>query len=157
MSAVTVLSPAGDALYASSETTTDMQVLAGGRWTDLGLPAPVHVHHGQVHGQAAAVTAVAGRLYAAGTPEGVSASADGGWTWTQLGGGLGDSVPGQVIGRQGGLWAATSGGLYRFPLAERGSATAGWWAMVVALALGLGLVAVAVSGLDPRRRRGRDR
>jgi hypothetical protein len=158
MPAVTVLSPspAADALYASSEST-DLQVLAGGRWTDLGLPAPVHVHHGQVHGQAAAVAAVDGRLYAAGTPEGVSASADGGWTWTQLGGGLGDSAPGQVIARQGSLWAATSGGLYRFPLAERRGASSGWWVMVLAFSLGLGLVAVAVSGLDPRRRRGRER
>jgi hypothetical protein len=155
--AVTQLSPAAGALYASSERTTDLQVLAGGRWTDLGLPAPVHVHHGEVHGQAAAVASVDGRLYAAGTPEGVSASADGGWTWTQLGGGLGDGVPGQVVGRQGSLWAATSAGLYRFPLATRGGATPAWWIMVLVLSLGLGLVGVVVGGLDPRRRRGRER
>jgi len=157
MPGVTRLSPAGGALYASSEATTDLRVLAGGRWTDLGLPAPVHVHHGEVHGQAATVLSADGRLYAAGTPEGVSASADGGWTWTQLGGGLGDGVPGQAVARQGSLWAATSGGLYRFPLAPGGGATASWWAMVLALALGLGVVASAVSGLDPRRRRGRER
>ncbi|TMC13309.1 MAG: hypothetical protein E6J41_00735 [Chloroflexi bacterium] len=157
MPGVTRLSPAGGALYASSETTTDLRVLAAGRWTDLGLPAPVHVHHGEVHGQAATVLSADGRLYAAGTPEGVSASADGGWTWTQLGGGLGDGVPGQAVARQGSLWAATSGGLYRFPLAPGGGATASWWAMVLALALGLGVVAAAVSGLDPRRRRGRER
>jgi len=81
-------SPSGGALYASS-LDNDLAVLAGGRWTDLGQPAPVHSHHGHVHGQPAAVTQVDARLYAAGTSDGVSASADGGWTWTQLGGGLG--------------------------------------------------------------------
>lgn len=156
MPSVTLLSPAGGVLYASSEST-DLQVLAGGRWRDLGLPAPVHVHHGQVHGQAAAIASVDGSLYAAGTPEGVSASPDGGWTWTQLGGGLGENVPGQLIGRQGSLWAATSGGLYRFPLTPRGGATPAWWTMVLVLSLVLGLVAVGVSGLDPRRRRDRSR
>lgn len=156
-SSVTLLSPspANDALYASSEST-DLQVLANGHWTDLGLPAPVHVHHGHVHGQPAAVTSVDRRLYAAGTPDGVSASADGGWTWTQLGRGLGGATPNQVIGYQGSLWAATTEGLYRFPLALRGGATPSWWIMLLGLAIALGLAAVGVGTLDPRRRRGRD-
>ncbi|HEY4027395.1 MAG TPA: hypothetical protein VGO86_13275 [Candidatus Dormibacteraeota bacterium] len=154
--AVAILSPspATGTLYASSEST-DLQVLVRGRWTDLGLPAPVHVHHGHVHGQPAAVTSVDGRLYAAGTPDGVSASVDSGWTWTQLGGGLGETTPNQVIGYQGGLWAATSDGLYTFPLQAGGAASPGWWVMVLALAAGLGLAAVGVGALDPRRRRGR--
>jgi hypothetical protein len=154
---VTLLSPspANDALYASSEST-DLQVLTNGHWTDLGLPAPVHVHHGHVHGQPAAVTSVDGRLYAAGTPDGVSASADGGWTWTQLGGGLGGATPNQVIGYEGSLWAATTDGLYQFPLAVRGGATPSWWIMLLGLAIALGLAAIGVSTLDPRRRRGRD-
>ena len=146
--------PATNALYVASEST-DLQVFAGGRWTNLGLPAPIHVHHGHVHGQPAAVTALNGRLYAAGTPEGVSASADGGRTWTQLGGGLGGTTPYQVIGRQGNLWAATSDGLYMFPLAVRDGATPSWWIMLLALAMGLGLAGLAVSALDSRRRRGR--
>ena len=156
MPSVTQLSavPATGRLYASSEST-DLQVLAGGRWTDLGLPAPVHVHHGHVHGQPAAVTAVDSRLYAAGTPDGVSASDDGGWTWTQLGGGLGGTTPNQVIGHQGSLWAATADGLYQFPLAVRGGATPGWWIMVLLLAIGLGLAAVGVGALDSRRSRAR--
>jgi hypothetical protein len=156
-SSVTLLSPspANDALYASSEST-DLQVLTDGHWTDLGLPAPVHVHHGHVHGQPAAVTSVDGRLYAAGTPDGVSGSADGGWTWTQLGGGLGGATPNQVIGYEGSLWAATTDGLYRFPLAVRGGATPGWWIMLLGLAIVLGLAAVGVGTLDPRRRRDRD-
>lgn len=148
--------PATGALYASSPST-DLQVFADGRWTDLGLPAPVHVHHGHVHGQPEAVSPVAGRLYAAGTADGVSASDDGGWTWTQLAGGLGGTTPNQVIGYQGSLWAATSDGLYRFPLAVRGGATPGWWVMLLALAVGLALAAVGVGALDPRRRVRSDR
>jgi hypothetical protein len=156
MPSVALLSavPATGRLYASSEST-DLQVLAGGRWTDLGLPAPIHVHHGHLHGQPATVTAIDGRLYAAGTPDGVSASDDGGWTWTQLGGGLGGTTPNQVIGRQGSLWAATADGLYQFPLAVSGAATPGWWIMVLALAIGLGLVALGVGALDSRRSRAR--
>jgi len=148
--------PADGALYASSEST-DLQVLAGGRWTDLGLPAPLHLHHGVHHGQPASVQPVDGRLYAAGTPEGVSASADGGSTWTQLGGGLGGTTPSQLVGSRGSLWVATSDGLYRFPLTVRTGATPGWWATVVPFAVALGLVAAAVAALDPRRRRGRAR
>ena len=155
--AVTVLDPdpATGGLYASSKST-DLQVLANGRWTDLGLPAPIHVHHGHVHGQPATVTSADGRLYAAGTPDGVSASADDGWTWTQLGGGLGAATPNQVIGYQDGLLAATSDGLYRFPLATGSGATPNWWAVVLVLATGLAIAAVSVGALDPRRRRRRD-
>jgi hypothetical protein len=151
---VTLLGQAADRLYASS-TSTDLQVLTGARWTDLGLPAPVHLHHGQVHGQPAAVATANGRLYAAGTPQGVSGSADGGWTWTQLGGGLGDTTPNDVIGYQDGLLAATSDGLFRYPLAPAAGASPGWWIMLLVVAVGLGLTAVGVGTLDPRRRRGR--
>jgi hypothetical protein len=152
--AVTLLSRAADRLYASS-TSTDLRVLAGARWTDLGLPAPVHLHHGQVHGQPAAVTSADGRLYAAGTPQGVSGSADGGWTWTQLGGGLGDTTPNDVIGYHDGLLAATSDGLFRYPLAPASGASPGWWIVLLLVAVGLGLTVVGVSTLDPRRGRSR--
>jgi hypothetical protein len=107
-----------------------------------------------VHGQPAAVTSVDGRLYAASTPDAVSASADGGRTWTQLGGGLGGARPNQVIGYEGSLWAATSGGLYRFPLAVRGGATPSWWIMLLGLAIALGLAAIGVGTLYPRPLRG---
>jgi hypothetical protein len=149
-------SPSTDALYASSEST-DLRVLSGGRWTDLGLPAPLHLHHGVLHGQPATVSSVDGRLYAAGTPDGVSASADDGWTWTQLGGGLSTTTPNELVGYQGNLLVAASDGLFRFPLAVRGGATPAWWAMVVSFAVGLGVVAVGVAALDPRRRRDRKR
>jgi len=43
-----------------------------------------------------------------------------------------------VIGYEGSLWAATSDGLYRFPLAVRGGATPSWWIMVLGLAIALG-------------------
>jgi hypothetical protein len=154
--ALLTASPDVDALYASTEST-DLQVLADGRWTDLGLPAPLHLHHGVLHGQPAAVGSVDGRLYAAGTPDRVSASADGGWTWTQLGGGLGTVSPNQLIGARGSLWVATSNGLFRFPLAVQRGATPAWWAMVLSFAVGLGVIAVGVAALDPRRRRRRER
>jgi photosystem II stability/assembly factor-like uncharacterized protein len=147
-------SPATGALYASSEGT-DIEVLSDGRWTDLDLPAPLHLHHGVLHGQPATVRSVDGRLYAAGTPDGVSASADGGWTWTQLGGGLSATTPNQLVSHQGSLLVAASDGLFRFPLAVRSGAAPAWWAMVVSFAVGLGGVAVGVAALDPRRRRGR--
>jgi photosystem II stability/assembly factor-like uncharacterized protein len=147
--------PSTNALYASTEST-DLQVLSGDRWTDLGLPAPLHLHHGVLHGQPAAVGSVDGRIYAAGTPDGVSASADGGWTWTQLGGGLGSVSPNQLVGAQGSLWVATSNGLFRFPLATGSGATLSWWAIVLVLATGLAILAVSVGALDPRRRRRRD-
>jgi hypothetical protein len=151
---VAALSAAGDELYASSPDG-DVWVLAHGRWSDLGPPAPVHNHHGHMHEQAATVMTVDGRLYAAGTSEGISASADGGRTWTQLGGGLGTTTPAQAIEYRNQLWAATAQGLYRFPLAFAHRAAPDWWLLVLGLAVGLGLAAVAVGGPDrmqPRRR-----
>ena len=150
---VGVLSPvASGTLYAASPT--DVRALSGGRWTDLGQPAPAHVHQGHVIGGAPAVTSALGRLYAAGTSQGVSASADGGWTWTQLAGGLGGSAPGAVVEYGGALWAATSDGLYRYPLpAPAGGATPEWWGLLLAGAVALGLAAAGVAALDPRRRR----
>jgi hypothetical protein len=144
-------SPATGALYASA--TDDLRVLAAGRWTDLGQPVQVHVHHGEVHGGTPVVTSVDGRLYAAGTADGVSASSDGGWTWTQLAGGLADTAPGQVVAYRGSLWSATSNGLYRYPLAIPAAASPGWWLLVLAGAAVLGLIAVGVAGPDLRRRR----
>jgi hypothetical protein len=83
----------------------------------------------------------------------VSASADGGRTWTQLGGGLGDTTAFQAIDFRDGLWAATSSGLYRYPLTFSPAASLEWWLAVLGLSAGVGLVAVAVSGL-PRRSTG---
>ncbi len=101
------------------------------------------------------VASVAGRLYAAGTSDGVSASADGGRTWTQLGGGLRDVTPGQVVEFRRGLWAATSGGLYRYALEPAAAASPAWWLALLAAAAVAGLAGVAVSGRSarPRRRR----
>ena len=143
-------SPDGRELYAASPTD-GLQALAlpGGRWTRLEDAAPIHNHGGHVHGQPSSVAPVDGRLYAAGTSEGVSASSDGGRTWTQLGGGLGTDTPAQVIGFRGGLLAATSGGLYGFPLRAAPPASPRWWLAVVAAALAAGLVAAAVGALGP--------
>lgn len=127
-----------------------------GRWTRLEDPAPVHHHEGHTHGQPKAVTTVDGRLYAAGTSEGVSASADGGRTWTQPGGGLGSVTAGQVIEFRGGLFAATSDGLYcRFALRQDPPASPLWWVLVLMAAAGLGLSATGISGLGPAKQRSR--
>ncbi|HXM54365.1 MAG TPA: hypothetical protein VOB72_03175 [Candidatus Dormibacteraeota bacterium] len=145
------LSAAGGSLYAAG-AGGDLQVLAAGRWTDLGQPAPVHTHHGHVHGQPATVTVVDGRLYAAGTSNGVSASANGGRTWTQLGGGLGTTTPGQVVAYRDALWAAGSDGLYRFPLTFAPGPAAEWWLLVIGLAVVAGVVAVALGAPERARR-----
>lgn len=143
------------ALYASS-LNNDLQVLADDRWTDLGAPAPMHYHHGHVHGgQLGGVTEVASRLYIAGTSEGVSASADGGRTWTQLGGGLSSVTSTQVIAYRGSLWVATSNGLYRYALTSAPAATRTWWLVVIGSAAGIGVLAASISGLSQRRWRKR--
>jgi hypothetical protein len=151
-------SPDGRELYAASPTAGIQALgLPDGRWTRLEDAAPIHNHGGHLHGQPSAVAPVDGRLYAAGTAEGVSASADGGRTWTQLGGGLGEVTPAQVIGFRGSLLAATSGGLYRFPLRTAPPASPGWWLALIAAALAIGLVAAALGAPGPAPRRSRIR
>jgi hypothetical protein len=104
-----------------------------------------------VHQTLRAVLPVAGRLYAVGTTDGVSASADGGQTWTQLGGSVTGRAPGQVIAFRGRLLAATADGVYQYPLTSDAPASASWWAALVGAALVVGSLAVAVLGLDRLR------
>jgi hypothetical protein len=141
-------SPDGLDLYATSGSG-EIRRLSAGTWHPLAAPAPVHVHGGEPHAGVQDVVAYAGRLFAAGTAGGVSASADGGQTWTQLGG-AGVDAPAQVIAFEGALWAATSNGLYRYPLTRSLPASAGWWLGLLTMAAAGGLGALALAGGRPR-------
>lgn len=145
------LSPGNDKLYASS-VTEGVWVLGGSTWSALASPAASHQHHGHLHGGLAQVTALNGVLYASGTSDGVSASADGGRTWTQLAGGLpGDSPPTDVIARGPSLLAASAYGLYQFPLSSSAAPGSTWWALLVAAAVFVGTVALLIG--TPQRLR----
>ena len=91
---------------------------------------------------------MAGRLYAVGTTDGVSASADGGKTWTQLGGGVATRAPGQVVAFHGQLVAATSDGVYRYVLAYSPPPSVTWWVGLLAAVLVAGSLSLVVVGLD---------
>src|SRR5207302_4093823 len=93
----------------------------------------------------------AGRLYAAGAAGGVSASADGGRTWTELGGGISDNPPSQLISCRGSLWAATATGVFRYALAPVAAGSPRWWALVLGAAGAAGLVALVLAAI-PRVR-----
>jgi hypothetical protein len=148
-------SPDARQLYAAS-SNGELRALVGGGWQTMATPGTAHLHGGQVHQTLRGVLPVAGRLYAVGTTDGVSASADGGQTWTQLGGSITGRAPGQVIAFRGRLFAATADGVYQYPLTADAPASAGWWAALVGAALILGSLALAVLGLD-RLRAVRDR
>ena len=121
----------------------------GGAWQVLGRPGTAHLHAGQIHQTLKSVLPFAGRLYAAGPADGVSASADGGQTWTQLGGGdVANRVPGQVVAFHGRLVAATSNGVYQYLLVSSLPASVTWWAVLLATAMAVGAFALAVLGLE---------
>jgi hypothetical protein len=149
-------SPDGRYLYSTS-TTTGVEVFDGHVWRNTDSLASPHQHHTAnegAHPEVLSLASVDGRLYAVGTAFGVSASADGGQTWTQLGGGLADVTPAQAVGFQNSLLAATSNGVFTFPLRSDPPASAGWWLAVLASVAACGAAAVLVVGLDrlPRAR-----
>jgi hypothetical protein len=117
----------------------------------LSTPGTAHLHSGQAHQTLQGVLPFAGRLYAAGTNDGVSASTDDGQTWTQLGGGVASVAPGQVIAFHGQLLAATADGVYTYPLTSDAPASATWWAGLLAAVLVIGTLALAVLGLERAR------
>ena len=135
-------------LYAAS-TTQGVWILDDAGWHGTMSLASAHQHHsGHVtHPEVLSVAPVDGRLYAVGTAYGVSASDNSGLTWTQLGGGLANVEPSQVIGYDGSLLAATSDGIYRFPLSSDAAASAGWWSIVIATALICGSGGVLLVGM----------
>jgi photosystem II stability/assembly factor-like uncharacterized protein len=153
-------SPDGSRLYATS-ATQGVQFLENGTWraTDsLASPHQAHAGH-ENHPEVLSLAPIDGRLYAVGTSFGVSASADDGQTWSQLGGGLESVTPTQLIDYQNTLLAATSDGVYRFPLAAGTPASRSWWLVVGLAVVIFGTAGVLLAGFDrmPRRRSRRPR
>lgn len=141
--------PDGLDLYATS-STQGVQVLNDGKWhsTDsLASPHQAHLGH-ENHPEVLSLAPVDGRLYAVGTSFGVSASADGGQTWSQLGGGLENVTPTQLIDYQGSLVASTSDGVYRLPLNSSSPASLTWWLVVLTAVVICGSTGVALAGFD---------
>jgi hypothetical protein len=142
-------SPDGSRLYATS-ATQGVQFLENGAWrsTDsLASPHQAHAGH-ENHPEVLSLAPIDGRLYAVGTSFGVSASADDGQTWSQLGGGLETVTPSQLIDYQNTLLAATSNGVYRFRLASGTPASPTWWLVVVLSVVIFGSAGVVVAGFD---------
>ena len=148
-------SPNGGTLYATS-ATQGVEILESGAWRSTdSLASPHQAHLGnEKHPEVLSLAPIEGRLYAVGTAFGVSASADSGQTWSQLGGGLENVTPAQLIDYQGSLLAATSGGIYRFPLSSAPPASGSWWVILVAAVVVFGSAGVVLAGFDrlPRRR-----
>jgi photosystem II stability/assembly factor-like uncharacterized protein len=142
-------SPDGARIYATS-ATQGVQILENGSWrsTDsLASPHQAHAGH-EKHPEVLSLAPIDRRLYAVGTSFGVSASADDGQTWSQLGGGLENTTPTQVIDYRNTLLAATSNGVYRFPLAGGTPASLNWWVLVISAVVILGIAGVMLAGFD---------
>jgi hypothetical protein len=145
----------GQKLYATSADLR-IQALAQDRWSVLAPPPMPRAHQhgggGGAHAEPGNVLALGSRLYVSGTGDGISASADSGATWTQLGAGMVDPAPAQLVASRDALWAATADGVYRYPLTPGVAPSAIWWALVFAAGLGSGLL-VTVIALPERLRR----
>lgn len=143
-------SPDGRALYAISGTG-ELRVLAAGSWRTLETPGDVRSRHARPHTELRGVLPFQERLYATSTTHGVSASADGGQTWTPLDGALAAHAPAQATVFRGDLWVATADGLYRYPLAESRPASHDWWERLLAAAFVAGSFALVLSGVERPR------
>jgi hypothetical protein len=134
-SSVVDLTPdeASGRLYATS-SSQGVEFLDGGTWHTTDSLASPHQHHAgnESHPEVLSVAVIEQRLYAVGTAFGVSASADDGQTWTQLGGGLENATASQAVEFDGAILAATSDGVYRFPLSPYWPASSAWWIAVLA-------------------------
>jgi hypothetical protein len=153
-SVVDLTGGAGGQLYATS-TSQGVTLHRDGQWFPTASLASPHQHHlagNEVHPQVFGLTPYDGRLYAIGTAYGVSASSDGGQTWTQLGGGLENATAYEAIVYDGSLLAATSDGVYRFRLQEDPAPSVTWWALVLLAAAACGLMAIALVGTGRRPR-----
>ncbi len=142
-------SPDGRQLYATS-ATQGVQIFAIGTWRSTdSLASPHQAHLGnEKHPEVLSLAPIDGRLYAVGTSFGVSASADDGQTWSQLGGGLENVTPAQLVDYQNGLVAATSNGVYRFRLESAAPASSTWWLVLVAAVVVFGVAGAALAGFD---------
>jgi hypothetical protein len=146
----------GKQLFATS-ATQGVQFLQDGVWHVTDSLASPHQHHtgNETHPEVLSLAPIDGRLYAVGTAFGVSASADAGQTWSQLAGGLENVTPAQLVQNRGSLLAATSDGVFRFPLNASSSASPAWWLLVIAAVVAFGAAGALLAGLDPRPRRRR--
>jgi hypothetical protein len=113
----------------------------------LASPHQAHAGH-EKHPEVLSLAPIDGRLYAVGTSFGVSASSDDGQTWSQLGGGLESVTATQLVDYQNTLLAATSNGIYRFPLASSAQASVNWWLVVISTVVIFGLAGVVLAGFD---------
>jgi photosystem II stability/assembly factor-like uncharacterized protein len=141
--------PDGSPLFATS-ATDGVQYFENGSWHATDSLASPHQHHtgNETHPEVLSLAPVAGRLYAVGTSFGVSASADAGQTWSQLGGGLENVTPAQLVDYRGSLVAATSNGVFVFPLNSATPASPTWWFAVLATVVAFGIAGVGLAGLD---------
>ncbi len=140
--------PDGRRLFATS-ATQGVRILDDAGWHTTASLASAHQHHSgnETHPQVLSVAPIDGRLYAVGTAFGVSGSNDDGQTWTQLGGGLASVEPSQVVDYQGSLVAATSNGIFRFPLSAYRAASIDWWVAVITSVVLCGIASVALVGM----------
>jgi hypothetical protein len=144
------VAPDGVQLYAFSPSD-GVRLLRNGTWRTLAAPGQGHARQqgsgGHVHLELGGIAALGDRLYVAGTGDGVTASSDGGRTWTQLAGGISDAGPNQLTAFRDQLWVATPSGLYRLQLGDDPAPTTPWWAALISAALGLGLAAAVLGAL----------
>jgi hypothetical protein len=136
-------------LFATS-ATQGVQFLEKGAWHVTDSLASPHQHHAgnETHPEVLSLAPVDGRLYAVGTSFGVSASADAGQTWSQLGGGLENVTTSQLVQDQGSLVAATSDGVFRFQLNTGAPASPWWWVLVIVAVVAFGAAGALLAGFD---------
>lgn len=145
------VSPDGRALYASG-LNGGLNRFDGSTWTSLDLGA-AHNHKAAGHSHAHGITSAFGRLYATGTRDGITASADAGATWTPLPAGLpSDEVTG-AIGFGSRLLAITTNGIYAIPATPVAPAGGYWWVLLVVVAGAVGVAVVHRAATAPARLR----
>lgn len=121
----------------------------GHRWKAFDLVA-AHNHRISGHAHTHGVTADFGRLYAIGTRDGVTASADAGTTWTPLGIGLPEADVTGAIGYRDRVLVTTASGIYSIPAPTAPTAGLGWW-LLLALVTGIAGTAIVVwAAVRPR-------
>lgn len=150
---VASLDPSADGrfLYASG-LNGGLNRYDGRGWTSLDVGA-AHNHRAAGHSHAHGITEAFGRLYATGTRDGVTASGDGGSTWTPLQTALPvDEVTGAIPFR-GRLVAITTNGLYSIPAVPVPPPGSAWWTLLLFAAAVAGGAVVYRGALAPSRLR----
>lgn len=141
--------PDGAALIAAS-TDGQVRLLLDGRWRQFAMPGTAHGGH--LRHEPVELTATTDRLYAAGTSQGVTASADGGRTWTQLPGLSRRAGTGGVVAFHGDVWLGTADGVYRYALPAAVRRPSGrWWSGLLAAGGPGGVLTVVLVAVRRRR------